>query len=149
LAHDGTAVQSLALTRWGWGIPVRPSILRPARFRRLSVGIEGQQQRGPLLDETDASVSLAVQAALVPCGRSQPACQVEGVLRPGGRGIPDTETGLTARPPRAHGLPGRGTAPVPRWRERLQRGLPLGTRATGRSAGGVDRPHLRPLGLPL
>lgn len=113
------------------------------------MGIEGQQQRGPLLDETDASVSLAVQAALVPCGRSQPACQVEGVLRPGGRGIPDTETGLTARPPRAHGLPGRGTAPVPRWRERLQRGLPLGTRATGRSAGGVDRPHLRPLGLPL
>jgi len=39
----------------------------------LYVGIEGQQQCRPLLDETDASVPVAVNAALVPFGLSEPA----------------------------------------------------------------------------
>jgi hypothetical protein len=78
----------------------------------LYVGIEGQQQCGPLLDYTDASVPVSVNAALVPFGLSEPAFQVEVVLRPVGRVIPHKETGLTARHHLAHVLPGRGIAPV-------------------------------------
>jgi len=76
------------------------------------VGIEGQQQRGPLLDETDASVSMAVDAALVPFGLSEPAFQVEVVLRPVCLIIPHKETGLKARHHLAHVLPGRVIAPL-------------------------------------
>jgi hypothetical protein len=93
-------------------MPVRPYILRPERFRMLYVGSEGQQQRGPLLDETDASVPVAVNAALVPLGLSAPAFPVEVVLRPVCLVIPHQETGLKARPHLAHVLPGRGIAPL-------------------------------------
>ena len=78
----------------------------------LSMGIEGQQQRGPLLDETDASMSMAVNAALVAFGLSEPAFQVEVVLRPVCRVIPHKETGLKARHHLAHVLPDRVIAPV-------------------------------------
>jgi len=76
------------------------------------MGIEGQQQRGPLLDETDASVSMAVNAALVAFGLSEPAFQVAVVLRPVCRVIPHKETGLKARHHLAHVLPDRVIAPV-------------------------------------
>jgi len=78
----------------------------------LSMGIEGQQQRGPLLDETDASMSMAVNAALVAFGLSEPAFQVEVVLRPVCRVSPHKETGLKARHHLAHVLPDRVIAPV-------------------------------------
>jgi hypothetical protein len=78
----------------------------------LYVGIEGQQQCGPLLDETDASVPVAVNAALVSFGLSEPAFQVEVVLRPVCLVIPHKETGLKARHHLAHVLPGRVIAPV-------------------------------------
>jgi hypothetical protein len=115
----------------------------------LSVGIEGQQPRGPLLDETDARVSMAVHAALVAFGLSEPGFQVEVVLRPVGLGIPDKAPGLAARPHLAPVLPGRGSAPVPLVLSRLKLGLTLVTRATGRIEGSVERPPLRPLVLHL
>jgi hypothetical protein len=92
-------------------MPVRPSILRSDRFRMFSGGIEGPQQGGLRLDSTDASGSRAVHAALVSFGRSAPACQVEGVLRPVGLVLPHQETGLKARHPWAQVLPGRVIAP--------------------------------------
>jgi hypothetical protein len=76
------------------------------------MSIEGQQQRGPLLDETDASVSMAVNAALVAFGLSEPAFQVEVVLRPVCRVIPHKEPGLKARHHLAHVLPDRVIAPL-------------------------------------
>ena len=78
----------------------------------LSVSLKGQQQRGPLLDETDASVSMAVNAALVAFGLSEPAFQVEVVLRPVGLVSPHKETGLKARHHLAHVLPDRVSAPL-------------------------------------
>ena len=79
----------------------------------LYVGIEGQPQCGPLLDYTDASVPVSVNAARVPFGLSEPSFQVEVVLRPVSRVTPHTATGLKARHHLAHVLPGRGSAPLP------------------------------------
>jgi hypothetical protein len=45
------------------------------------VRIEGQEQRGAFVDEADPTVLVAVYAALMPFGLSEPAFQVEVILR--------------------------------------------------------------------
>ena len=55
------------------------------------VRVEGQEQRGAFVDEADPSVLVAVYAALVPFRLSEPAFQVEIILRQVCRLAPDKQ----------------------------------------------------------
>src|SRR5215468_4898040 len=74
-------MQSLTLTCGGRRMPVGPEVCRRKGRGMLQVGIKGQQECRPLLHETDPGVAVAVDAALVPFGLSEPAFEVEVVLR--------------------------------------------------------------------
>src|SRR5262245_25279890 len=74
-------MQSLTLTGWGRRMPVGPEVCRREGRGMLHVRIEGQQQRGAFLDESYPGVAVAVNAALVAFGLSEPAFEVEVVLR--------------------------------------------------------------------
>ena len=94
------------------------------------VRVEGQQQRGAFLDESDPGVPVAVPAAFVPFGLAEPAFQVEGVLGRVGLLTPNQQPGGTAGHHLAHGLPERIVARVARRLHDLQLRLTLGTCAT-------------------
>ena len=71
---------SLTLPCWGTSLPVGPEVCRRPGFGRLQGGIKGQQECGPLLNETDPGVAVAVNTAFVSFGLSEPACEVAVVL---------------------------------------------------------------------
>src|SRR5215470_4304866 len=75
-------MQSLTLTCGGRSMPVGPEGCRRQWRGMLQVGIKGPQYCGPLLHETAPGVAVAVHAALVSFGLSEPAFEVEVVLWP-------------------------------------------------------------------
>ena len=121
---------------------VAPQIHGGERLRVRQVRVEGQQQRGAFLDETDPGVPVAVHAALVPFGLSAPAFQVEGLLRPLHLLTPDKQPGGKAGHHAAHLLPERIVAGLARLRQALKRRLTLGTRATVQLEGRLDGPDV-------
>ena len=138
-------MERLALTRGSGGVPIGPYLLRSERPRVLQVGIEGQQQRGPFLDQTDPGVLVTVDAALVPFGLFEPAFQVEVVLRQFRVFAPHKQAGGKAGHDVAHVLPHRVLTALQLLPQGVKALLPLITRATRRSEDGVDRPHVRHL----
>ena len=114
-------MQSLTLTGWGRRMPVGPEVCRREGRGMLQVGIKGQQAWRPLLHETDPGVAVAMNAALVSFGLSEPTFEVEVVLRQ----VPVLPSHKQARRKASHDVAHRlpdGIAPL--WQLRLQHQLP-------------------------
>ena|GEM_PF-6703860 len=109
------------------------------------MGIESQHQRGAFLDQTDASVLVAMNTALMPFGLFEPALQVEIVRRPLRLFAPDKQPGRKARHDTAHMLPHRVIAVLQLLPQDLKTFLTLVARAAARIEGGVDHSHLHSL----
>ena len=68
LAHERAAVDGLDLVGRLQGVPVGQEILGGERRGVSPMGVKGQQQRRPLLDDPHAGVLVPVDATLVPLG---------------------------------------------------------------------------------
>lgn len=116
---------------------------------RLGVGqvcIEGQQQRGAFLDKTNPGVPVAVNAALVSFGLSEPPLEVEVVLRQvallASNKQPRRKTCHHAAHVLLHGI----SALLEPLLHTLKLPLPLGTRATGRLKRRLESPDILHVG---
>jgi hypothetical protein len=110
------------------------------------VGVESQQQRGAFLDEPYPGVPVAVYAALVPFGLSEPAFQVEVILRQVRLFAPDKQPRGKARHHLAHVMPDRIVACVQLCLQDLKLRLTLGTCTTVGCERRLDRPHIVHMG---
>jgi hypothetical protein len=135
-------MQGLTLTRRSRARAVGPSIGPSERLRVCQVRVEGQPQRGAVLHEADPGMPMAVHAAFVPCGLSKPALQVEGILGQVRLFTPTKPPRGTAGHARPPGVPGRIIARAALLLHDLQRGLTLGTRATGWIERRLDHPDV-------
>jgi len=114
------------------------------------VRIEGQEQRGAFLDEADPRVPVAVDTALVPFGLSEPAFQVEVILRQVRLIAPDKQPRGKARHHAAHVLADRIVACLALPLQDLKLLLTLGPRAPLRlecRLDGLDILHIITNGL--
>ena len=131
-------MQSLTLTCWGRRMPVGPEVCRRQGRGMLQVGIKGHQAWRPLLHEPAPGVAVAVDAALVPFGLSEPAFEVEVGLGQVCLLAPDTQPRGKARHHAAHVLAGRIVACLALPLQDLKRLLTLGTRPSGRRERRLD-----------
>jgi len=114
------------------------------------VRIEGQQQRGAFLDKANPGVPVAVNAALVSFGLSEPPFEVEVVLRQVALLSSNKQPRRKARHHAAHVLPHWISALLELLLHTLQLHLALGTRATGRLDRRLESPdslHVGPQSL--
>ena len=143
-------MQSLTRTCWGRRMPVGPEVFRRKGRGMLQVGIKGQQACGPLLHETDPGVAMAVDAAFVPFGLSDPAFEVEIVLWQVRLIAPDKQPRGKASHHAAHMLAGRIVACLALPLQDLKLLLTLGTRPPvrlERRLDGLDILHISTNGL--
>jgi hypothetical protein len=85
----------LLARRWA-GVLVGREVGLAEWLRVSRVGVQGQQQRGPFLDNTDAGMLVSMDASLMALGLSKPAFEIEIVLRQGRRIAADEQAGLEA-----------------------------------------------------
>ena len=114
------------------------------------VRIEGQEQRGAFVDEADPTVLVAVYAALVPFRLSEPAFQVEIILRQVCLLVPDKQPRGKAGQHAAHVLADRIVACLALPLQALKLLLTLGPRAPvrlERRLDGLDILHISTQGL--
>ena len=114
----------------------------------LQVGIKGHQAWRPLLHEPAPGVAVAVDAALVPFGLSEPAFEVEVGLGQVCLLAPDTQPRGKARHHAAHVLAGRIVACLALPLQDLKRLLTLGTRPSGRRERRLDGLDSLPISTP-
>ena len=108
----------------------------------MHVGIESQQQCGTFLDNTDASVPVAVHTAFMAFGLSEPALQIEVILREVGIVTSHKKARLKVCHHTAHVLARRVIAALELLPQGLKLGVTLGTWATVRRKRVLDRPHV-------
>jgi hypothetical protein len=112
------------------------------------VRIEGQEQRGAFVDEADPAVLVAVYAALVPFGLSEPAFQVEVILRQGRLLAPDKQPTGKAGHHAAHVWADRIIACLALPLQDLKLLLTLGPRAPVRLERRLDGLDILPISTP-
>ena len=125
---------------------IGPYIRRGERLWVGQVRIKGQQQRGAFLDKANPGVPVAVNAALVPFGLSEPPFEVEVVLRQVPRPrLPQTAPAQSSpsRGPCVAASDRRSVATAPAHLKLL---LTLGTRATRRLKRRLDSPDILHVG---
>jgi hypothetical protein len=108
----------------------------------MHVGIESQQQCGTFLDNTDASVPVAVHTAFMAFGLSEPALQIEVILREVGLVTSHKKARLKVCHHTAHVLARRVITALELLPQGLKLGVTLGTWATVRRKRVLDRPHV-------
>ena len=108
----------------------------------LYVGIKGQQEGGPLLNETDPGVAVAVNTAFVSFGLSEPAFEVEVVLRQVSVLSSNKQSRRKAGHDVAHRLPDWIAALLQLRLQDLKLHLTLGTGTTIRFERRLDRPDI-------
>src|SRR5215831_3170978 len=138
-------MQSLTLTCGGRRMPVGPEVYRRKERGILQVDIKGQQECRPLLHETDPGVAVAVDAALVPFGLSEPAFEVEVVLWQDRLLAPDKQPRSKASHHAAHVLAGRIVACLALPLQDLKLLLTLGTRPSVRLERRLDGLDILPI----
>jgi hypothetical protein len=108
--------------------------------------VEGQQQRRAFLDEADPGVAVAMNAALMAFGLSEPPFKVEVVLRQVPLLSPDEQPRGKARHHTAHVVPHRISALLELRLHGLKLCLPLSLCARSRHECRVDSPDILDVG---
>ena len=76
-AHDGSAAKGLLLAHRHRSVPIGPEFRSREGGRVLQVSVEGQNQGGTFLDESNPSMLSAVDPPRMPFGLTEPTFQVE------------------------------------------------------------------------
>jgi hypothetical protein len=92
LAHDPPAMNGVPLPAGKRGVAIRVEFGGGKGPRVRQVRVQGQDQGWAFLHDPHASVPTAVNAAFVSFRLSEPALQIEIVLRPSGHALADEQT---------------------------------------------------------